>query len=127
VLAIAYVIDQPAPWSEGAEEIFQRFTTNPTFAPFKLGEVLAAHHLFEPLGERATEPISMQQTVDDYISGHHARSSLSLDAMTAENALRFDAEMQALLVPFAHEGVLTLSVAGGITWGRPTSQHGSES
>jgi hypothetical protein len=39
--------------------------------------------------------------------------------MAAENALRFDAEMQELLARFAHDDMLTLTVAGGITWGRP--------
>jgi 2-polyprenyl-3-methyl-5-hydroxy-6-metoxy-1,4-benzoquinol methylase len=121
VLAIAYVVDQPTPWSEAAQQIVRRFSTNPTYEPFNWIEELTTHHLFEPVGERETAPISVQQSAEDYISAHHARSSLSLDAMTAENALRFDAEMQALLMPFAHEGVLTLTVAGGMTWGKPKS------
>jgi hypothetical protein len=80
---------------------------------------LTTHHLFEPVGVQETAPVTVQQTVEDYIAAHHARSSLSLDAMSAENALWFDVEMQALLAPFAHEDMLTLSAVGGITWGRP--------
>jgi len=39
--------------------------------------------------------------------------------MTAEQATQFDREMQALLFPFAQDGLLTYSVTGGITWGKP--------
>jgi hypothetical protein len=119
MLAIAYVVDQPAPWSESERQIVQRFTTNPTYTPFNWIDELTTHHLFEPVGEQMTAPVSVQQTVEDYVTAHHARSSLSLDAMTPENALRFDAEMQSLLEPFAHQDLLTLSVVGGVTWGRP--------
>src|SRR5215469_1937405 len=34
MLAIAHVVDQPTPWSEGANQIMQRFTTNPTYTPY---------------------------------------------------------------------------------------------
>ena len=48
-------------------------------------------------------------------------SILSLETMTAGQAAQFDAEMHALLRPFAQDGQLTLSIVGGITWGRPLS------
>jgi trans-aconitate methyltransferase len=122
MLAIAYVVDQPTPWSEGAIDIIRRYATNPTYDPaFKLTDELTERHLFERLGERETSPISVQQTVEEYVAAYHARSSLALNAMTAENALRFDAEMQDLLAPFAHDHMLMLTVAGGITWGRPNN------
>ena len=41
--------------------------------------------------------------------------------MTAEQAAQFDREMQALLLPFAQNGLLTFSVVGGIIWGKPKS------
>jgi ubiquinone/menaquinone biosynthesis C-methylase UbiE len=126
MLAIAYVVDQPTPWSEGAQQIVQRFSTNPTYTPYNWIDELATYHLFEPLGEQKTAPVSVQQSVEEYIAAHHARSSLSLEAMSAEHALRFDVEMQALLMPFAPEDLLTLTVVGGITWGKPRSGDASE-
>jgi hypothetical protein len=41
--------------------------------------------------------------------------------MTVEQAAQFDMEMQALLLPFSQDGLLTFSVVGGITWGKPKS------
>jgi ubiquinone/menaquinone biosynthesis C-methylase UbiE len=121
MLAILHIEDQPLPWSEGYRQIVQRFTNNPTYVPFDLIGELEKFHLFLKRDERKTAPVSMQQTIADYISAQHGRSSLSLDTMTDAKAAQFNAEMQALLSPFAHDGVLTFSVVGGITWGKPLS------
>jgi ubiquinone/menaquinone biosynthesis C-methylase UbiE len=123
VLAIAYIIEAlsagSAPWSEGARQISQRFTNNPAYQPFDWIAALEQYQLFQKLGERQTAPVSVSQTVEDYIAAQHARSTLSLDTMTTEQARQFDTEMQTLLVPFAPDGLLTFSVVGGITWGKP--------
>jgi trans-aconitate methyltransferase len=122
VLAIVYIADQPvAPWHEGYQQIVRRFSNNPTYVPIDLIALWEQYHLFQKLGARKTAAVPMQQTVEDYIAAQHARSSLSLEAMTAEQAAQFDAEMQALLTPFAQNGVLTFSVVGGVTWGKPLS------
>jgi ubiquinone/menaquinone biosynthesis C-methylase UbiE len=122
LLAIAYVDEQSqefAPWSDGSRQISQRFTNNPAYQPFDWIAELEKHGLFQKVGERQTAPVSIQQTVEDYIAARHARSTLSLDTMTAEQAQQFDAQMRALLMPYASDGLLTFSVVGGITWGKP--------
>ncbi len=119
VLAIAYVEDQGVPWYDGYLQIVKRFSTNPAYLPFDWVAELEKYHLFQKLGERQTEPVSVRQTIEDYIASQHARSSLSLESMTPEHAAQFDAQMQALLLPFAQDGMLTLPVVGGITWGKP--------
>jgi ubiquinone/menaquinone biosynthesis C-methylase UbiE len=121
LLAIAFVEEQPAPWSEGAGQIKQRFTNNPAYQPFNWIAALEKQRLFQPLGYRLTAPVSVSQTVEDYIAAQHARSTLSLETMTAEQATQFDREMQALLLPFAQDGLLTFSVVGGIRRGKPKS------
>lgn len=121
MLAIAFVEEQPAPWSEGYRQISQHFTNNPTYQPFDWIAELEKERLFQQLGKRMTAPVSVSQTVADYIAAQHARSTLSLDTMTAEQATQFDMEMQALLLPFAQDGLLTFSVVGGIKWGKPKS------
>lgn len=120
MLAIVYIADQPVlPWHEGYTQIVRRFSNNPGYVPMILSAELQKYGLFQILGERKTAAVPMQQTIEDYIAAQHARSSLSLETMTAEQAARFDSEMQALLLPFAREGLLTFDVVGGITWGKP--------
>lgn len=103
VLAIMYLVDQPGPWREGYLQIVRRFTTNPTYVPFDWIAELEKYRLFQKLGECKTAAIPVRQTVEDYV------------------AAQFDTEMQALLLPFAQDGLLTLSVVGGMTWGKPKS------
>jgi 2-polyprenyl-3-methyl-5-hydroxy-6-metoxy-1,4-benzoquinol methylase len=121
MLAIVYLVDQPVPWSEGYLQIVRRFSNNPTYVPFDWITELEKYQLFQKLGERKTAAVSVRQTVEDYVAAQHARSSLSLETMTAEQAAQFDTEMQALLLPFAQDSLLTFSVVGGITWGKPKS------
>src|SRR5215469_18476473 len=121
MLAIVHLVDQPDPWREGYLQIERRFTTNPSYVPIDMIPELEKYRLFQQLGERQTAPVTMRQTVEDYIAAHHGRSCLSLESMTAEQAAQFDAEMQALLLPYAQDGLLTLQVVGEITWGKPLS------
>jgi trans-aconitate methyltransferase len=125
MLAIVTVGEQSArstPWSENARQIEQRFSNNPAYQPFDWIAALEKYRLFQKLGERQTAPVTVVQTVEDYIAAQHARSILSLDTMTAGQAAQFHSEMQTLLVPFAQDGLLTLSVIGEITWGKPQKQ-----
>ncbi|HKD76743.1 MAG TPA: class I SAM-dependent methyltransferase, partial [Ktedonobacterales bacterium] len=121
ILAILYIEEQPLPWRESFRQIVRRFTNNPTYVPFDWIAELEKYQLFQKHGERKTAPVTVQQTVADYIAAQHARSSLSLETMTDAQAKQFDAEIQALMAPFAKDGVLTFSVVGGITWGKPLS------
>ena len=121
LLAIAFVEEQSAPWSEGSDRIKQRFTNNPTYQSFDWIAELKKERLFQQLGYHLTTPVSVKQTIEDYIAAQHARSTLSLDTMTAGQARQFDREMQALLLPFAPDGLLSFSVVGGIRWGKPGS------
>lgn len=121
VLAILHITDYPVPWREGYRQIARRFTNNPTYVPMDMIVEWEKYQLFQKLGERKTAPVSMTQTVEDYIAAQHARSNLSLDSMTAEQAAQFHSEMQALLTPFAQDGLLTFTIVAGITWGKPLS------
>ena len=121
LLAIAYIEEQPAPWNEDYRQISQRFTNNPTYEPFDWITELEKYQLFQKLGEHETTSVSVRHSVEDYIAAQHARSTLSLDTMTVEQAAQFDTEMQVLLLPFAQDGLLTFSVVGGVTWGKPKS------
>lgn len=121
MLAILNVEEQPVSWHEGYRQIEQRFTNNPAYQPFDWITALEKERLFQKLGMRETAPVSVSQTVEDYIAARHARSILSLDTMTASQATQFDTEMQALLSPEAQDGLLTFSVIGRVIWGKPKS------
>jgi ubiquinone/menaquinone biosynthesis C-methylase UbiE len=122
LLTIAYIDEeQPVPWHDGYRQIVRRFSNNPTYVPLDWIAELGKYQLFQKLGERRTVAVAVQQTVEDYVTAQHARSTLSLETMTTEQATQFDTEMQALLLPFAQDGLLTFSVVGGITWGKPKS------
>jgi hypothetical protein len=105
LLAILNVEERPVPWHEGYGQIEQRFTNNPAYQPFDWITELEKERLLQKLGMHETE-VAVSQTVEDYITAKHARSILSLDTMTAEQATQFDTEMQALLLPFAQDGLL---------------------
>lgn len=118
LLAILNVEEQPVPWHEGYRQIEQRFTNNPAYQPFDWIGALEKERLFQKRGTHEAEVV-VSQTVEDYITAKHGRSILSLDTMTALQATQFHTEMQALLLPFAQDGLLTFSVIGRIIWGKP--------
>ena len=80
---------------------------------------IAARGIFQKRGEHQTAPMTIQQTVEDYVAAQHARSSLAFETMTAAHTVQFDQEMQALLVPYANDELLTFRVISGITWDQP--------
>ncbi len=121
VLAIVCIVEQPVPWREGFRQIERRVSHNPTSVSIDWIAALEKYQLFQKLGERKAAAVSIRQTVEDYLAAQYARSSLSLETMTADQATQFDTQMQALLLPYASDGQLTFSVVGGIIWGKPKS------
>lgn len=121
VLAILQVNEQPVPWREGYLQIVKRFSNNPNYVPIDMIAELEKYQLFQKQGERATASVSTQQAIEDYTAAQHARSSLSLETMTTEQAAQFGAEMAELLAPFAQDGVVTIDIVGHVVWGKPLS------
>lgn len=122
VLAIVTVEEQANPWHEGYIQIVKRFSNNPTYRPIDLIAELEHHHLLQKQGEQVTAPVAWQQTIADYIAAQHARSSLSLETMSAAQAVQFARDLQALLSPHAQNGQLTIQIMGRVDWGRPLSR-----
>lgn len=119
VLAIVHVEERDMPWRAEYLQIVRRFSNNPNYRPTDLIAEFEKYQLFQQQGERRTTPVTWQQTIEDYITAQHARSALSLDTMTAEQATQFRAEMHAMLTPFASDGVLTINLVGRVAWGKP--------
>lgn len=119
VLAIVSTREQDIPWRPGYQEIVKRFSNNPGYKPVDLIAEFEKYQLFQKHGEHVTTPVVLRQTIADYTAAQHARSALSLDTMTSEQATRFGAEMHALLTPFAQNGMLDIHIVGHIVWGKP--------
>ncbi len=82
-------------------------------------EELKKRGFFQQLGEKETGPIPYIQSVDDFITGLHSRSSFSSERMGQQKVLEFDNEVNSLLSPFQIDGMLSLQVVATVTWGRP--------
>ncbi|HEY7832720.1 MAG TPA: methyltransferase domain-containing protein [Ktedonobacterales bacterium] len=118
VLAICYRLDQREPWHDELVPIIQRYSTMRKFEEFVMTDELAARGLFERLGQHETPPRPFAQPIEDYIAGFHSRSSLSLAALTPEDAAAFDDAVRALVAPRFPDGLVRFEVAAGVVWGR---------
>jgi trans-aconitate methyltransferase len=119
MLALVHASERDSPWDKQGRELIARYTNNPHPRTINMLAELETHHLFQKQGQQITAPMAQQQTIEEYISGMHSRSSLSLDIMSTEQATQFDSEARELLAPFAQNGLLTVQVVGRIVWGRP--------
>lgn len=127
VLAIAGVQYQPLPpWYKEFEGLVRRFSSNPAYVPIDLVAVCEQRRLFQKVGEATTASEPWRQSIDAYIGAQHARSTLSLETMTPEQATQFDAELRALLQPYAQDDMLTMQIAGHLVWGRPCAPQAEE-
>ncbi len=105
------------PWDYGP--ICARYSTNRDYQPYSLLHELTARGLFEQVGEQRTTPVPWRHSVADYVESFHARNGLSRERMTPAAAAAFDAEMTALVQPFAEDGVLAMQLESTVTWGKP--------
>ncbi|MGH7964333.1 MAG: class I SAM-dependent methyltransferase, partial [Candidatus Binatia bacterium] len=98
VLAIVDVLFEPQPpWQEGYSHIIKRYSNNQAYQPINIVSKMQEAGLFQTLGMRRTAPLLKKQRVADYIDAQHARSSLSLDTMSKNEAEGFMSEMRSLL------------------------------
>ena len=120
MLAIAQVeYESSPPWYDGYLALAKRFSNNPNYVPIDLIAEFEKRQLFKKQGEAVTAPEPLRQPIEDCIAAQHARSSLSLDTMTSEQAAQFDWEMRELLLPFAQDDCVTMQITGRVVWGKP--------
>jgi SAM-dependent methyltransferase len=60
-----------------------------------------------------------RQSVEAFIAGNHSRVTWNRPQMGAALADAFDQELDAIMRPFAVDGVLELDAASELTWGAP--------
>jgi|SRR5579871_174923 SAM-dependent methyltransferase len=119
VVAFAYPIDDPVAWQAELDALVTRYSAIKNYQSFDLTEELEARRLFTKTGERETARISFTPSIEDYIASFHARSSLSLERISAEDAAAFDQQLRAIITPHSNDGMVELQVRGSVVWGRP--------
>jgi SAM-dependent methyltransferase len=112
------------PWQAARKRVIQTYSTNPSYAPFNTVRYLVEAGVLTVHGEQTTAPLVFTQTVDEYILSEHSRSSLSLEAMGADAAAQFDADMRNVLAPYQRDGMLQYEVCTTIIWGKPHALSG---
>jgi SAM-dependent methyltransferase len=83
--------------------------------------LVAAHRpWFDELGAE-TFTAEVRQPVEALIEGEHSRATWARRRMGAA-AAAFDAELRAVLAPYATEGVVAYRTRTVLTWGRPRTR-----
>jgi hypothetical protein len=113
---------EPHPWNYGP--IYAKYSTTRDYLPYSLIDELTSRGFFEKVGEQQTQSVFWQQSVADYVESFHARNGLSCDRMDLRQAQAFDAEMTALVTPFAKDGYLSMQLVSTVTWGKPKFKQG---
>lgn len=72
---------------------------------------------FDVLG-RQTFTASVTQSVDELIEAEHSRATWTRAKM-GDCAPAFDADLRAVLAPYAREGRVTFGISSALVWGRP--------
>jgi SAM-dependent methyltransferase len=80
---------------------------------------LGSHEAWLDIAGRRRFAATYEQRVDDFVAGNHARMNWNRRMMGAEVVAEFDAALDALMRPFATDGVLTLEAASELVWGAP--------
>jgi SAM-dependent methyltransferase len=77
------------------------------------------HEAWMDIAGRERFAFTFRQSVEDFIACQHSRATWSRAAMGEALAAAFDAELDALMRPFATDGLLELNMVSELTWGAP--------
>jgi SAM-dependent methyltransferase len=77
------------------------------------------HEAWMDIAGRERFAFTFHQRVDDFIRGQHSRATWARHAMGDALAAEFDQALDALMRPFATDGVLALPMVSELTWGAP--------
>ena len=118
-LAIVDDPEVPEAWHDALHGIIGRYSVMRTYqSQFALIPELERAGLFVAEGERIVPPITVRQSLDEYVASFHARSSLTRAGMGPELARRFDDEVRALV----GRPVVERQIGGRVVYGRPVAR-----
>ena len=108
-----------APWSDDLSALLRRSAPESDQDRPNLIAELIRRGLFLEIGRRDVEPVSFEQSVEDYVGSFHSRSSFSPDRLPAVEAAAFDQQLRDLVGPWSKDGTLPLEITGSVVWGKP--------
>jgi SAM-dependent methyltransferase len=77
------------------------------------------HEAWMDTAGRKRFAFAFEQSVEDFIACQHSRATWSRQAMGPALSDAFDQELDALMRPFARDGILCLDMESELTWGAP--------
>lgn len=77
-----------------------------------------AHEPWFDVSGRETFVAEVTQAIDDLIEAEHSRATWARSKM-GERAAAFDADLRAVLSPYARKGKVTFEISSTLVWGRP--------
>ncbi|MGW6196700.1 class I SAM-dependent methyltransferase [Kribbella sp. NPDC055110] len=108
------------PWSAELVKVILRHSRKQNHDPkFSVVDAIRERGLLDLTGTARTERVLHRQKVTDYIERLHSTSSLARGLMPADEAAAFDTSVEAVLRPYAKDGVLELTIEAELSWGRP--------
>lgn len=116
-LAIVRSVTPAPPWSDELLDVIRRYSVIQDFVSYNLIEELEKRGLFESTGAESIAAEPYRRSIDEYIRGLHATSGLAAERMGAEASRTFDDAVEALVAPFARDGIVELSGGAELTWG----------
>jgi trans-aconitate methyltransferase len=110
------------PWRPGLLDLIRRHSRHRSYdADFSLVDALSASGLWAEAGRVRTAAVPFRQRVTDYIEALHSTSSLARELMPLEEAAAFDRGIADVVLPYADDGVIELTVVADLAWGRITA------
>ena len=119
VLAIVVSKPEPPPWNDQLREIWRRYSVIPDWENADLIALLESRGLYEQVSKTKLPSVPYTRTIREYVDAQHATSSLPRELMGEDQALAFDAEVRALVTPYARGEVLELAASAEVDVGHP--------
>jgi ubiquinone/menaquinone biosynthesis C-methylase UbiE len=110
--------DEEIPWKDQLLKIMAKYSTDPKYEQFDMAANLEKNGLFQKQGESRTLPITLTQTLEDYVESFHSWSEFSRSSMH-DNAGKFDNEVRSLVSSFTLGNPVERKVSALVIWGRP--------
>ena len=109
------------PWQAEWEDFLRRWLEilGDAYDPGGYEEAMSTFKAWMDIAGERTFGSEFSQRVEDFIECQHSRATWSRANLGPDLTARFDAELRAMLRPYAADGLLTYGTRAEVVWGRP--------